>query len=140
MSTYPLCFIGTVFLILAPHPSLLYVLVDFHLQTLHKPFLFGTHLIATYTLTFMALSSLMVCVVRDPGPVTSKTSSEAEGDDEIGVTEALMPDIDFSSPGSWCRKCWVISNVPWWFLVADVSIRPLNLNEHTIARLVAVVY
>ncbi|RDB14738.1 Palmitoyltransferase PFA3 [Hypsizygus marmoreus] len=94
---------GTVFLILAPHPSLLYVLVDFHLQTLHKPLLFAMHLIMTYTLTFMALSSLIVLVARDPGRVTSVDQGDG---DEVGLREALMPDIDFSKPGSWCRKCW----------------------------------
>ncbi|GLB38623.1 putative DHHC palmitoyltransferase family protein [Lyophyllum shimeji] len=97
----PLC--GTVLLILAPHPSLLYVLVTYHLQTLQTPFRFATHLLATYTLTFGAFSSLIVCVARDPGPVTETPQSEG---DEVGLTEALMPDIDFDNPGGWCRKCW----------------------------------
>ncbi|KAF9464119.1 DHHC palmitoyltransferase-domain-containing protein [Collybia nuda] len=102
----PLC--GTVSLILAPHPSLLYVLVDFHLKTLRQPLLFATHIIITYGLTFLAFSSLIICVSRDPGPVTSNVSSPANGtaDDEVGLTEALMPDIDLSEPGRWCRKCW----------------------------------
>ncbi|TFK70934.1 zf-DHHC-domain-containing protein [Pluteus cervinus] len=105
----PLC--GTVLLMLAPHPSLLYVLVDFHLQTLHQPILFGIHLTITYTLTFLAFSSLIVCVARDPGPVTDsgkQRSDRAHDDgDELELTEALMPDIDFSEPGKWCRKCWM---------------------------------
>ncbi|KAF5382671.1 hypothetical protein D9615_002726 [Tricholomella constricta] len=97
---------GTVFLILAPHPSLLYVLITYHLQILHAPLLFATHLIATYTLTFMAFSSLTICVVRDPGPVAATKYSDRGADDEVGLTEALMPDIDFDTPGRWCRKCW----------------------------------
>ena len=99
--------LGTIFLILAPHPSLLYVLVDFHLKTLHKPFLFATHLAATYTLTFMILSSLMICVTRDPGG--PGWGAEGMEDGEIEATEALMSvDDDLSAPGRWCRKCWVI--------------------------------
>lgn len=101
---------GTVTLILAPHPSLLYVLVDFHLQTLHQPIIFMTHLIITYTLTFMAFSSLIVCVARDPGPANqppSRLEMSGDGEDDIGLTEALMPDRDFSFPERWCRKCWV---------------------------------
>ncbi|KAF8895619.1 DHHC palmitoyltransferase-domain-containing protein [Infundibulicybe gibba] len=102
----PLC--GTVFLIFAPQPSLLYVLVDFHLQTLHRPYLFAIHLLVTCTLTFMAVSSLIVCVVRDPGPVSidSNVSPMREGED-IELSEALMnPEDDLSAPGRWCRKCW----------------------------------
>lgn len=106
---YPLA-PGTVFLILAPHPSWLYVLVDFHLQTLHQPAFLVTHLLITYTLTFMAFSSLIVILARDPGPANPPPSrlegAEGEGE-EIGLTEALMPDRDFSSPEKWCRKCWV---------------------------------
>lgn len=98
----PLC--ATVGLILAPHPSLLFVLVDYHLKTLRQPFLFVTHLLATYSLTFMAFSSLIVCVVRDPGSVSVTPSSSHEGNDEVGITEALISDNDF--PGRWCRKCW----------------------------------
>ncbi|KAF9483485.1 zf-DHHC-domain-containing protein [Pholiota conissans] len=103
----PLC--GTVILILAPQPSWLYVLVDFHLQTLHQPAIFMMHLLITYTLTFMAFSSLIVCLARDPGPANPAPSrlegADGEGE-EIGLTEALMPDRDFSSPDRWCRKCW----------------------------------
>ena len=99
--------LGTIFLALAPHPSLLYVLIDFHLNTLHKPFLFATHLAATYTLTFMILSSLIICVTRDPGFVG--WGAEETEDREVDATEALMSaDDDLSAPGRWCRKCWVI--------------------------------
>lgn len=95
----PLC--ATVLLILAPHPSLLYVLIYFHLRTLHQPSLFVVHLTATYTLTFMILSSLMLCVVRNPGTTPAKEQETDDG--EVGVTEALMSDTTL---GRWCRKCW----------------------------------
>jgi palmitoyltransferase len=105
--------LGTMFLILAPHPSLLYVLVDFHLLTLRQRIIFITHLLVTYTLTFMALSSLIVCLARDPGPANAPPSrlegADGEGE-EIRLREALMPDNDFTSPGRWCRKCWVGTN------------------------------
>lgn len=55
----------------------------------------------------MIFSSLIVCVARDPGPVNPPPSQvEGAEEDEMGLREALMPDRDFSSPGSWCRKCW----------------------------------
>ena len=105
-STEP--FIGTVIMLLAPHPSWLYVLVDFHLQTVHQPFIFTVHILVTYTLTFMIFSSLIVCVTRDPGHVHPISELEGGGDgEEMDLTEALMPDRDFDSPGRWCRKCWV---------------------------------
>ena len=92
-------------MILAAHPSWLYVLVDFHLRTMHQGSIFVIHLLVTYTLTFMILSSLIVCVARDPGPV-NPLPSQLEGA-EADLREALMPDRDFSSPERWCRKCWV---------------------------------
>ncbi|KAJ7145248.1 DHHC palmitoyltransferase-domain-containing protein [Mycena filopes] len=99
----PLC--AAIFLILAPHPSWLYILVDYHLKTKHRPALFLTHLLVTYTLTFMIFSALIVCVARDPGPVMLN-ESKSEGDSD-GEGESLMtPHEDYSAPGRWCRKCW----------------------------------
>ncbi|KAJ7464670.1 DHHC palmitoyltransferase-domain-containing protein [Mycena galericulata] len=96
----PLC--AAVLLILAPQPSWLYVLVDYHLQTIHQPAVFATHLLVSYTLTFMIFSSLIVCVARDPGPVMLEETRKDAGEDE-----ALMAPLeDFSAPGRWCRKCW----------------------------------
>lgn len=129
--------LGTVFLILAPHPSLLYVLVDFHLLTLHQPVIFITHLLISYTLTFMALSALIVCLARDPGPANAPPSrlegADGEGE-ELALREALMPDNDFSSPGKWCRKCWVGTNdftIDSWMLM-EFS-RPQKQKGPTIA-------
>jgi hypothetical protein len=101
-------------LILAPQPSWLWVLVDFYLQTLHRPELFIVHLLISYTLLFMIFSSLLVCLVRDPGPPNAVFRSEGaavEGE-EMGLSEALMPDDDFSYPHRWCRKCWVCGGHP----------------------------
>lgn len=134
---------GTVGLILAPHPSLLYVLVDFHLKTLRQPLLFATHLIITYGLTFMAFSSLIVCIARDPGPVTLNASPSANGtsDNEVGLTEALMPDTDLSEPGRWCRKCWVTSVLLKHVYVDLIGAhRPQNLKGRTTVVHVDAVY
>lgn len=100
-------------MLLAPHPSWLYILVDFHLHTMRQPFIFVIHLLVTYTLTFMIFSSLIVCVARDPGPVNPSISQlEGVGEEEVELTEALMPDQDdFQSSGRWCRKCWVRGKV-----------------------------
>lgn len=97
-------------MLLAPHPSWLYVLVDFHLRTMHQPFIFTIHLLVTYTLTFMIFSSLIVCVACDPGPVHPPIS-QLEANEEMDLTEALMPDRDFEFPGRWCRKCWVCGKI-----------------------------
>lgn len=72
--------------------------------------MFLIHLLVAYTLTFMAFSSLIVCLARDPGPANAPPSrvENANGEeDEMNLTEALMPDRDFSAPDKWCRKCWV---------------------------------
>lgn len=105
--------IGTVGFILAPQPSILWMLVDHHWRVLKKPHLLFIHITVIYTLTFLILSSLIICVARDPGPVTPEGKqaedygTEAE-DDNIGLTEALMDaeSDDIFKPGRWCRKCW----------------------------------
>jgi hypothetical protein len=96
----------------APHPSWLLVLVNHYLRTLHSSTSFLVHLLVTYTLTFLAFSSLMVCVTCDPGPVSLEKvveeDSEDSGRDDFELREALMagPDDDDLSPVKWCRKCW----------------------------------
>jgi len=99
-------------LMVAPHPSWLLVLVNHYLRTLHSSTSFLVHLLVTYTLTFLAFSSLMVCVTCDPGPVSLEKvveeDSEDSGRDDFELREALMagPDDDDLSPVKWCRKCW----------------------------------
>lgn len=95
---------------LAPHPSLLIVLVNYHLRILGSPTRFALHLAVTYTLSFLAFSSLIVIVTRDPGPVNvpkPQDDTVAEGDD-MNVMQALLAtnEDDLHSPGRWCRKCW----------------------------------
>lgn len=97
-------------LTLGPHPSFLIVLVHYHLETLHSPLSFATHLLVTYTLTFCAFSSLIVCIARDPGPVQVEEANQ-DGDDGMDLTEALLAanreqEDDLSAPGRFCRKCW----------------------------------
>ncbi|EIW74659.1 zf-DHHC-domain-containing protein [Coniophora puteana RWD-64-598 SS2] len=102
---------------LAPHPSLLIILVNHYLRYLEAPITFTIHLVLLYTLAGLSFTSLIVCVVRDPGPVVSPKYSAAaqdesgvSGGDELGLTEALMGmgmgEDDEIVPGKWCRKCW----------------------------------
>ncbi|VDC01323.1 unnamed protein product [Peniophora sp. CBMAI 1063] len=108
----PLCI--TVLLLLLPHPSLLIVLVRYHLLTLQSRPLFLTHLTILYTLTFLCFCSLIVCAARDPGPVPRPAQKDLEedgGDGEMSITAALMggppeEDDDYLKPGRWCRICW----------------------------------
>lgn len=101
----------TILLLLLPHPSLLLVLTNYHLLTLHSTPLFLTHLTVLYTLTFLCFCSLIVCAARDPGPVPRPATKDAEedGEGEMSITAALMggpPEDDYSLPGRWCRICW----------------------------------
>lgn len=107
-----LALVVVIVLMLAFHPSWLLVLVNHFLRTLHSPSSFLVHLVVSYTLTFLAFCSLIVCVVRDPGPVTlpkgvSEQGGEDTSGDDPGLHEALMagPDWDEFSP-KWCHKCW----------------------------------
>lgn len=104
-----------VVLMIAPHPSWLLVLVNHYLRALQSPSSFLVHLLVSYSLTFSAFCSLIVCVARDPGPVSlpkglsEEGSEDADGDD-LGLHEALMTTPDFSddelNPLRWCRTCW----------------------------------
>ncbi|KAH9829635.1 zf-DHHC-domain-containing protein [Rhodofomes roseus] len=99
-----------VLLMLIPHPSLLLVLVNYHLRVLKSPARFLFHLLATYTLTFLAFSSLILILARDPGPVTSPRMAEAadsldEREDMSFMQALLATEEDDKRPGNWCRKC-----------------------------------
>jgi len=112
----PLCV--AVLLLLAPHPSILHVLLNYHYLTLHAPGYFVVHLLIIYALSFLAFSSLIVCVARDPGPIPELKSGEAACDDvggggeggEISLEDALLgthpPPDEYMQPGKWCRICW----------------------------------
>ena len=93
-------------MLLAPHPSWLIILVRHHLLTLKSYGWFATHLLISYTLMFLACTSLIVCLARDPGPVSSP--EDAGDDEETSLAEALMAPVadDFNTPDKWCKKCW----------------------------------
>ncbi|KLO05627.1 zf-DHHC-domain-containing protein [Schizopora paradoxa] len=118
----PLCIL--LILIFAPQYSVMKVLVSYFLKTRDSPFLFAVNIFTIEFFTFLACSSLMVCLVRDPGAVRigenaqAPAEADAHGETDMSVTEALlMPattrtadvaneDDDFNSPLKWCRKCW----------------------------------
>jgi hypothetical protein len=106
-----------VLLLLAPHPSILHVLLNYHYLTLRAPLYFVAHLLIIYACSFLAFSSLIACVARDPGPVPDPKSEDVSGGgggggggDEISIEDALLstapPSDDYSQPGRWCRICW----------------------------------
>lgn len=94
-------------MLLAPHPSWLIILIHHHLLTLRSYGWFATHLLISYTLMFLSSTSLIVCLARDPGPVSSPQDAQDDSE-ETSFAEALMAPAadDFNSPGRWCRKCW----------------------------------
>ncbi|KAI9508414.1 hypothetical protein F5148DRAFT_913259 [Russula earlei] len=116
----PLCIL--VLLLLAPHPSILYVLLNYHYLTLHATHYFIVHLLTIYAFSFLAFCSLIVCVARDPGPVpdvkpeveSSHADDRDDGggpDGDISLQDALLgtappDDDDYTQPGKWCRICW----------------------------------
>lgn len=107
------CRLVAVVMMLLPHPSLLIVLVNYHLRILNSPARFMTHLIVTYTLTFLAFSSLILILARDPGPVTSPKAAEAAEDaderEDMSFMQALLAtegdEPHDKRPGKWCQKC-----------------------------------
>jgi hypothetical protein len=93
--------LAVVLLILAPHPSFLIMLIDYHLRTRNDSVAFAFHLLVVYTLTFLVFSSFIVCISRDPGPVQLPQISEDAAQSLLAPAED-----DFLAPGKWCRKCW----------------------------------
>ena len=119
-----------ILLLIAPHPSFIIIIVNYHIRTLHNPFIAFIHVIIVYTLTFLTFSSLLVCVTRDPGSVKgahhSKPNGErydvAESDEELshlvipdGEEESEMSLAEVLASGrssrkpKWCKKCMVSS-------------------------------
>lgn len=96
-------------MILGPHPSLLIVFVNYHYRIHGMLFRMGLHLLAIYTLTFMAFSSLIIVLARDPGPVgdSSRVEENSEGGEEDFLEALLAPPEgeEAHGPGKWCRKC-----------------------------------
>ena len=82
------------------------VLTRFHLGILHDRQAFAQHVLVTYTLTALALASLFTIIVTDPGRPPANRGRNDENE-ELDFTQALLADdLDISSPGKWCRKCW----------------------------------
>ncbi|KAI0767343.1 zf-DHHC-domain-containing protein [Fomes fomentarius] len=96
-------------MILGPHPSLLIVFVNYHYRIHGMLFRMGLHLLVIYTLTFMAFSSLIIVLARDPGPVgdSSRVEENSEGEEEDFLEALLAPPEgeEAHGPGKWCRKC-----------------------------------
>jgi len=125
----PLCVV--IILLVAPHPSIIITLVNHHIRTLHEPFLACVHALVIYFLAFLTFSSLLVCVVRDPGSVSDghmagnvaaeqgDTANEDElsrlvaddgfdSEDEVemmDLNEALTSVGVDASTQKWCKKC-----------------------------------
>jgi len=94
-------------MLFAPHPSWLIILIHHHILTLKSYGWFITHLLISYTLMLLACTSLIVCLSRDPGPVSSPEDAQ-DDNEETSLAEALMAPAadDFNSPEKWCKKCW----------------------------------
>ena len=102
---------ATIILILAPQPSVIRILVYHHWRVLQQPRWLFIHALGIPSLTLLALTSLTVCVTRNPGPVNVHRNEAARRDsrDDVGIAEALMGSADdeyLMTPGKWCRKCW----------------------------------
>ncbi|KAF8527602.1 DHHC palmitoyltransferase-domain-containing protein [Hysterangium stoloniferum] len=114
-----------IFLILMPHPSYAIMTKSFYMTTLHSPIRFAIHLVMAYALSLLALTSLVVCAVRDPGSLTPRRKKQRNMLVEDESQEALLhsPDAgdeldgDERAPtaaeidelavgGRWCRHCW----------------------------------
>ena len=56
---------------------------------------------------FFACTSLIVCLARDPGPVSSPEDAQ-DDNEETSFAEALTAPLvdDFNTPDKWCKKCW----------------------------------
>jgi len=111
LKSLPLCVV--IILIILPQASLIRLLTYYHLVAQKSPAYFLLHLTICYSLTFSAVSSLIICVARDPGPVKPTESEgaqfeignndgdddaeeEEDGDDygrgELSLAQALMMD------------------------------------------------
>jgi hypothetical protein len=84
----------TVFLILLPHPSLLHILIRYHLRVLiigSRAF-FAIHFTVLCTLAFLAFYYLLICAARDPDPVSQPEPKDGSADDdhEMSFSDALL--------------------------------------------------
>ena len=96
-------------MILAPHPSLVIIFVNYYYRVHGTVLCAAAHMLIIYILTFLAFSSLIVVLARDPGPVVEKAQSEAAAEDGAeSFLEALLAPPEGEEahgPGKWCKKC-----------------------------------
>lgn len=124
-----------VVLILSAMPSIILVTIAHHYKIENSINALIAHIFIACLLTFMALSSFIVCIARDPGPITPLKSREEDtehsalnapsrpgrGNEELSLAEALAgpsigdaestdedSDIEYDDQGEkrWCKKCW----------------------------------
>ncbi|KAF8758313.1 DHHC palmitoyltransferase family [Rhizoctonia solani] len=116
------------------------------------------HIFIACLLEFISLSSFIVCISRDPGPIQQLGSGDAEraaldapprsneNDEELSLAEALAgpsikdaesseddSDIEVDDQGEkrWCRKCWapkIIIVRGWQIIVSLVCFRVCRQN------------
>lgn len=100
-------------MILAPHPSLIVIFVNYYYRVHDAPLRGVVHMCIIYLLTFLAFSSLIVVLARDPGPVTGdkgygeEAGGSAEREEESFLEALLAPPEgeEAHGPGKWCKKC-----------------------------------
>lgn len=129
--------------ILSAMPPIIIVTIAHHYKIEKSARMLIIHVFVACLLEFMALSSFIVCIARDPGPIapldsrdndTERTALDAPSrrssdNEELSLAEVLAgPSIDAeSSEGDsdievddqgekrWCRKCWApkVSTLAW---------------------------
>ncbi|CAE6503654.1 unnamed protein product [Rhizoctonia solani] len=134
VSTYGPAIVAVAF-ILSAMPSIIIVTVAHHYKIEKSVKMLIMHIFLSCLLEFMALSSFMVCISRDPGPIMPLGSREndpeqaaldapsggSEDNEGLSLAEALAgpsikdaesseddSDIEVDDQGEkrWCRKCW----------------------------------
>ncbi|QRW00435.1 DHHC palmitoyltransferase [Ceratobasidium sp. AG-Ba] len=132
VKTYGPAIIAVV-LVISAYPSIIVVTTAHHYKIDGSVASFVAHIAVASLLTFVGLSSFIVCVSRDPGPVAPLKSREEDverdalvsrpgrNDEEISLADALAgPSIgdagssdedsevgvDDQGERRWCRKCW----------------------------------
>ncbi|CAE6512861.1 unnamed protein product [Rhizoctonia solani] len=132
-STYGPAVVAVAF-ILSAMPSIILVTVAHHYKIENSAKMLIIHIFVACLLEFMALSSFIVCIARDPGPIAPLGSREndtehtalnapprrSRDNEELSLAEVLAgppvdaesseddSDIEVDDQGEkrWCRKCW----------------------------------
>ncbi|KAF8682256.1 zf-DHHC protein [Rhizoctonia solani] len=142
ITTYGPAIVAVAF-ILSAMPSIILVTIAHHYKIERTVKVSIMHIFIACLLELMALSSFIVCISRDPGPIQQLGSGDAEraaldapprsneNDEELSLAEALAgpsikdaesseddSDIEVDDQGEkrWCRKCWapkVLDSTPF---------------------------